>query len=85
MATINLHLPDTAEHQSQDEIDSRTQPFAGNRISVKRILLATDFSDASQAAFCASLPLCHALKACLSILHVSEYASIRYLESGGRL
>jgi nucleotide-binding universal stress UspA family protein len=85
MATINLHLPATAEHQSPDKIDSRMQPLVGDQISVKRVLLATDFSDASRAAFRASLHVCHALKARLSILHVSEYPSIRYLESGGRI
>jgi Universal stress protein family len=85
MATINVHLPGTEEHQNSDEIESRTQSLVGNRISVNRVLLATDFSEASQAAFCASLRLCHALKACLSILYVSEYAGIRYLESGGRI
>ena len=82
MASINLHLPGTAQHQSPDEIDSGAQSSVDKRISVKRVLLATDFSDASQTAFCASLRLCHALKACLYILHVSEYASIRYLKSG---
>jgi hypothetical protein len=63
MATINLHLPGTAEHPIPDEIDPRTQPFVGNRISVKRVLFATDFSVAQTSCLaCAECPaqaLCH--------------------------
>lgn len=54
-------------------------------LSFHRVLLATDFSPASQAAFRAALETCVALHASLLILHVFEYASIVPPEVGGQL
>lgn len=53
--------------------------------SFNKILLATDFSAASQAAFQAALGVCTAFQASLSILHVFEYANAVPPESGGQL
>ncbi len=50
-----------------------------------RILLATDFSDASHAAFQTALDMCIAFQARLSILHVFEYANAVPPEAGGQL
>jgi nucleotide-binding universal stress UspA family protein len=60
---------------------SKTDPV----LSFSNILLATDFSSASQAAFQTSLCVCGILKAKLTILHVFEYAEIVPRETGGRL
>jgi nucleotide-binding universal stress UspA family protein len=49
------------------------------------VLLATDFSVASQAAFAAAVSLCAALSAKLTILHVFEYASTVPPEVGEQL
>lgn len=51
----------------------------------ERVLLATDFSVASQAAFRTALEKCHSLNAGLTILHVFEYAEMAPPESGGLL
>jgi nucleotide-binding universal stress UspA family protein len=53
--------------------------------SFNNVLLATDFSAASQAAFQTALGVCTALQASLSILHVFEYANAIPPESGGQL
>ncbi len=53
--------------------------------SFNKVLLATDFSDASQAAFQTALDVCAAFQASLSILHVFEYASAVPPETGGQL
>lgn len=53
--------------------------------SFKTILLATDFSVASQAAFETAVHLCRTLHASLHILHVFEYADTVPQESGGQL
>jgi nucleotide-binding universal stress UspA family protein len=50
-----------------------------------RILLATDFSPASQAAFRSALETCTALGASLLLLHVFEYAEPAPPETGGML
>jgi nucleotide-binding universal stress UspA family protein len=42
----------------------------------KKILVATDFSSASQAAFATALSLCRALGSTLSVLHVFEEADV---------
>lgn len=54
-------------------------------LSVKKILLATDFSAASDAAFHESLHLCSEFGASLYILNVFEYANGSPPESGGLL
>jgi nucleotide-binding universal stress UspA family protein len=53
--------------------------------SFNKVLLATDFSAASQAAFQTALDVCSAFQASLSILHVFEYASAVPPETGGQL
>ena len=53
--------------------------------SFNKILLATDFSAASQAAFQTALGVCTAFQASLSILHVFEYADAVPPETGGQL
>jgi nucleotide-binding universal stress UspA family protein len=49
------------------------------------ILLATDLSIASQAAFQTALGVCNLLRANLSILHVFEYAEVVPPDTGGQL
>lgn len=51
--------------------------------SFNKVLLATDFSAASQAAFQTALGVCTAFQASLSILHVFEYADTVAPETGG--
>ena len=53
--------------------------------SFDRLLVATDFSPASQAAFRTALETCTALGASLVILHVFEYAEPAPPETGGLL
>jgi nucleotide-binding universal stress UspA family protein len=53
--------------------------------SFNNVLVATDFSAASQAAFQTVLGVCIALQARLSILHVFEYANPIPPETGGQL
>jgi nucleotide-binding universal stress UspA family protein len=53
--------------------------------SFHKVLLATDFSAASQAAFQTALDVCTAFRASLSILHVFEYANAIPPETGGQL
>ncbi len=59
--------------------------FAVVNLLPKRVLLATDFSAASQAAFQAALLICRSFKADLYILNVFEYADANPPESGGLL
>jgi nucleotide-binding universal stress UspA family protein len=58
-------------------------PF--HHIAAKKLLLATDFSAASSAAFRASLSLCDQFGASLYVLHVVEYDSRTRPESSGLL
>jgi nucleotide-binding universal stress UspA family protein len=51
----------------------------------RRLLLATDFSMASQAAFRSSLEWCLAFGASLLVLHVCEYAKTASPDTGGFL
>lgn len=53
--------------------------------SFQRVLLATDFSAASKAAFDTALGLCVRLKATLLLLHVFEYAETGPPDLGGQL
>jgi nucleotide-binding universal stress UspA family protein len=53
--------------------------------SFKSVLLATDFSAASHAAFETALRVCKTLKAGLLILHVFEYSNAVPAETGGQL
>jgi nucleotide-binding universal stress UspA family protein len=50
-----------------------------------RLLVATDFSAASQSAFRRALETCGRFGASLTILHVFEYASVVPPEAGGQL
>ena len=52
--------------------------------SFDRLLVATDFSAASQAACCTAIDTCIALRASLVILHVFEQADAVPQESGGQ-
>jgi nucleotide-binding universal stress UspA family protein len=49
------------------------------------LLIATDFSAASEAAFRTALEICREMRASLVILHVFEYANIAPPETGGQL
>jgi nucleotide-binding universal stress UspA family protein len=59
--------------------------FAVANSSPRRVLLATDFSAASRAAFQAARVLCLSFQADLYILNVFEYANANPPESGGML
>lgn len=59
--------------------------FAVANFPPRRVLLATDFSAASQAAFQAARVLCRSFQADLYILNVFEYANANPPESGGML
>ncbi|MEI9981652.1 MAG: universal stress protein [Edaphobacter sp.] len=52
--------------------------------SFKRVMLATDFSEGSEAAFETALDLCKTLSARLSILHVFEYSDTMPLQKSGQ-
>jgi nucleotide-binding universal stress UspA family protein len=56
-----------------------------SELSFNNVLLATDFSEASEAAFQTALGVCIALQASLSILHIFEYANAAPPEIGGQL
>jgi len=60
---------------------STTQPPA----QFSNVLIATDFSPASEAAFRAALLVCEASRAKLTILNVFEYAAAAPPEVGGQL
>ena len=60
-------------------------PMTGSVTSFKSVLLATDFSAASDAAFQAALGVCTELGASLLILHVFDYADAVPPETGGQL
>jgi nucleotide-binding universal stress UspA family protein len=55
------------------------------QVSFDNVLLATDFSAASEVAFQNALDLCISFKATLFILHIFEYANAVPPESGGQL
>ena len=60
-------------------------PMTGAVTSIKNVLLATDFSAASQAAFHTALGVCIELGASLLILHVFEYADAVSPDTRGQL
>ena len=60
-------------------------PMTGPITSFKNVLLATDFSAASRAAFQTALGVCTELGASLLILHVFEYGDAILPETGGQL
>jgi nucleotide-binding universal stress UspA family protein len=62
------------------------QTFDRNSIPVfERLLIATDFSSASQAAFRSALAACLELHTSLLVLHVFDYANIMPPETGGQM
>jgi nucleotide-binding universal stress UspA family protein len=67
------------------ELKTMHDPMIESVPSFKNVLLATDFSVASQAAFETALRLCTTLQASLVILHVFEYANAVSPEIGGQL
>jgi nucleotide-binding universal stress UspA family protein len=71
-ADVLLSLENKIERQTSD---SATPIF-------RRVLLATDFSRASQAAFATAIRVCEQLGAKLTILHVFEYADTNSSEYG---
>ena len=60
-------------------------PIADSVMSFNNVLLATDFSAASHAAFQTALVVCTELRASVLILHVFEYANAVPPETGGQL
>jgi nucleotide-binding universal stress UspA family protein len=64
---------------------SQVDRSAGPLPSFQRLLLATDFSAASQAAFETALAVCDDLRADLLLLHVFEYSNAQPTETGERL
>jgi nucleotide-binding universal stress UspA family protein len=65
--------------------DLLPQPAANSMPSFERLLIATDFSAASQAAYRIGLETCSAVGAGLVLLHVFEYAEPSPPETGGLL
>jgi len=56
-----------------------------NKRSLNRILLATDFSSSSKAAYDQALRICLSFRACLTILYVFTYPEVVLPESGVQL
>jgi nucleotide-binding universal stress UspA family protein len=71
-ADVLLSLENRIERQTSDPA---TPVF-------RRVLLATDFSRASEAAFATAIRICEQMDAKLTILHVFEYADTNSLEYG---
>jgi nucleotide-binding universal stress UspA family protein len=73
-----------ALHQKRD-ISQMQTPATDPMPNFARLLVATDFSQASQAAFRTALDNCSALGASLVILHVCEYPQAGPPDTGGFL
>jgi len=71
-------------YQKRDSAPMQT-PATDSLPTFHRLLVATDFSPASQAAFRTALDNCSALGASLVILHVFEYSESAPPETGGLL
>jgi nucleotide-binding universal stress UspA family protein len=71
-------------YQKRDTTSMQT-PATDSLPSFHRLLVATDFSAASQAAFRTGLETCTAVGASMVILHVFEYAEAAPPETGGLL
>jgi len=67
------------------EFSALPPPGADAIPAFQRVLVATDFSPASRAAFHAALDLCAAFGAKMLLVHVFEYAAMTPPESGGLL
>src|ERR1035437_50393 len=77
-------LDPSVAYQKRDTPPMQT-PATDTMPSLNRLLVATDFSAASQAAFRTGLDTCTAVGANLLILHVFEYAEPAPPETGGLL
>lgn len=71
-------------YQKRDTFPMQTSAIE-SAPSFRQILLATDFSPASRAAFQAALETCSKFGADLLVLHIFEYAEIAPPETGGLL
>jgi nucleotide-binding universal stress UspA family protein len=67
------------------ELSQMQTPATDTMPSFNRLLVATDFSVASQAAFRSALDTCIAVGASLVVAHVFEYAEAAPPETGGLL
>jgi nucleotide-binding universal stress UspA family protein len=87
----NLHgytLPDSLDSAAsyrKRETSAMSAPAIDSLPCFDRLLVATDFSPASQAAFRTGLETCAAFGASLTILHVFESAETAPPETGGSL
>ena len=83
--SVTSNGPDFASVYQKRDTSSMQTPATDSMPSFNRLLVATDFSPASQAAFRTALDNCSALGASLVILHVFEYAEPAPPETGGLL
>ena len=77
--------PDLAAVYQKRDSSPMQIPATDTMPSFNRLLVATDFSPASQAAFRTALDNCRALGASLVILHVCEYPAAGPPDTGGFL
>ena len=77
--------PDLAVVYQKRDSSPMQIPATDTMPSFNRLLVATDFSPASQAAFRTALDNCRALGASLVILHVCEYPAAGPPDTGGFL
>lgn len=85
MPVIQETVTRGVELESEVSGSSMQNAMTISDLTVKNILLATDFSAASTAAFTESLNLCKHFGASLYILNVFEYTNCAPPESGGLL
>lgn len=71
--------------QEKRDLDVKQNPAVDSTPSFDRILIATDFSCASQSAFQAALELCSLVHGSLVVLHIFEHSDVAVPESGGSL
>jgi nucleotide-binding universal stress UspA family protein len=83
--SVTPNRPDFASVYQKRDTSSMQAPATDSMPSFNRLLVATDFSPASQAAFRTALDNCSALGASLVILHVFEFAEPAPPETGGLL
>jgi len=83
--SVVSNAPDFALVYQKRDTTSMQIPATGSMPSFNRLLVATDFSPASEAALRIALDNCSALGASLVILHVFEHAEPGQPETGGLL
>jgi nucleotide-binding universal stress UspA family protein len=83
--SVDSNGPDFASLYQKRDTSPMQTPATDSMPSFNRLLVATDFSPASQAAFRTALDNCSALGASLVILHVFEFAEPAPPETGGLL